>query len=203
MLIPFDAAHEALLQHLPSLWSVVDGAWNDYQTKIPVDARAVASLRTRASFVHDFMVSRSLEMAEATSCVSSKWHRMMFVLIFESDNGLIVVRLKKLDEDGVSRNNPTKQVIDFKRQEAIPGLEADHHLEVGYILNPTQDHIQSVELVCPSGEGGVYWMAEVTPKATRENVFNLWEHRGEEEQQGTGFTVICRKIRSDEDESAG
>jgi hypothetical protein len=202
MLITFDAAHEALSQHFQTLWSVIDGAWNDYQTKIPDDVRAIASTRSRASLVHDFMVKRSLELEDTTSDVSSRKHRMMFVLIFKSNNGLIAMRLKKLDEDGISRNNPTKQVIDFRNQDIIPGLEARHHLEIGYILSSTQDHIQSIELVCPSGDG-IYWRAEVTPVATRENVFNLWEHRGEEEQKGTGFTVTRREIRSDENESAG
>lgn len=203
MLISFDAAHGALSQHFPNLWSVVDGAWNDYQTKIPPDVRASASTRSRASLIHDFMVKRSLEIAETSSDVSFVRHRMMFALTFKSPEGFIAMRLKKLGENGVSKNNPTKQVDDFRNQAEIPGLDARYHLEIGYILSPAQDSIQSIELVCPSG-AGVYWMAEVTPVTIRENIFNLWEHRGEEEQQSTGFTVKRRKIESDEnDESTG
>lgn len=109
MLISFDAAHGALSQHFPNLWSVVDGAWNDYQTKISPEVRAMASTRSRASLVHDFMVKRSLEMAGISSSVSFVRHRLMFALTFQSSEGFIAMRLKKLGEDGVSRNNPTKQ----------------------------------------------------------------------------------------------
>ena len=202
LLISLDAAHEALSRHFTTLWYVVDGARSDYQTKIPADMKAIASARSRASFVHDLMVKRAIEMSETTPGVSYSRLRMMFVLIFRSSNGIIAVRLKKLNEMGVSQNNPTKQVMDFRNQAIIPELEAHYHLEIGYILSPAQDRIQSIELVCPSGDN-VYWMVEITPMGARENVFNLWEHRGVEEQRGDGFTVTSRRIRSDKNESTG
>jgi hypothetical protein len=201
MLIAFEDAHEVLSQYYSKLWSVVDGAWADYQAKIAADVRAIASTRSRASLVHDFMVKRALDMAEANSGMQPIWNRLLFALTIQSKHGFIAMRLKKLSEEGISRNNPTKQVEDFRNQEQIPGIDAKFHLELGYILNQNQDAIQSIELVCPSGRG-IYWMAEVTPESATENVFNLWEHRGEEEQQSTGFTVKRRKIATEENDSS-
>jgi hypothetical protein len=201
MLISFEDAHSALSGYFPRLWSIVDGAWVDYETKIPPEVRAVASPRSRASLVHDFMVKRSFEMAEACQGVSIVKHKLMFTLVFESAHGFIAMRLKKLGEDGTSKNHLTKQVIDFRNQIEIPGIGARFHLEVGYILNKTQDSINSIELVCPSGNKP-YWMAEVTPLTVKENLFSLWEHRGAEEQEDTGFTVTRRRIEADENNAS-
>ena len=63
-----------------------------------------------------------------------------------------------------------------------------------------QDVISSIVMVCPSG-GAIYWMAEITPAGSRENVVNLWEHKGEEEQSGDGFVVRPRKV-DDNDKDA-
>lgn len=200
MLISFEEAHSALSDHFPRLWSVVDGGWRDYEVKIPADVKALASARSRASLVHDFMIKRAHDMADACNGVQVVKHRLMSTLVFQSAQGFIAMRLKKLDEDGISRNNPTKQVLDFRNQIEIPAIAAHYHLEIGYILNKTQDSISSIELVCPSGNK-VYWMAEVTPAEVSENLFNLWEHRGEEEQQSTGFTVKRRRIDGDENDA--
>lgn len=201
-LITFEDANSALGSKFPSLWNVVTGAWDDYANFIPENVKALASPRSRASLVHDFMVQRSLTLAETELGVSCLKHRLMFVLVFETQKGYIAMRLKKLNEYGFSKNNPTRQVDDFKNQVEIAGIDAKHHLEVGYVLNPLQTGIQSVELVCPSGDG-VYWMADMSPTQAKENLYNLWEHKGEEEQQSTGFTVKRRIIgNEDEDKSS-
>lgn len=201
MLITFEKASTSLSPHFQNLWGMVDGAWKDYQTLIPAEARAIASTRSRASFVHDFMVKRAHKIAETNAGIHVSKYRMMFALVFSSGDDFIAMRLKKLDEDGISKNNPTIQSTDFRNQISIPGIPARHHLEIGYILNPTQDSISSIELVCPSGRGN-YWMAEVTPADAKENLYNLWEQRGEEEQSSTGFIVKRRSIDIGEDNAA-
>lgn len=202
MLIAFDAADAALSSKYSSLWAVASGGWTDYNSLVPAEVRAVASTRSRASLVHDFMVNRARKLAEIDQDICCIQHRLMFTLAIKASSGLIAVRLKKMDEFGLSRNNPTKQVEDFRNQKELAGIEAKHHLEIGYVLTPLQDAVRSIELVCPSGDG-IYWMAEVTPHSAQENNYNLWEHRGEEEQKNTGFTVKRRTLgNGNENESS-
>ena len=56
--------------------------------------------------------------------------------LFEHAN--IVVRFKKMDEDGRSRNYPTKQAKAFDAQLELPGLPPKPlRLTVGYLLDKT------------------------------------------------------------------
>ena len=200
MLISFSQANNVLLPYMPELCSLIHGAWNDYQVQISSNVQAILSTRSRASIVHDFMVKRAIEFAEGKNNVSFIRRKRMFVLIFKSEYGFLALRFKKRDKGGFSQNIPTKQVSDFKNQIPIHGIDVKHHLEIGYILTDMQDVISSIVMVCPSG-GAIYWMAEITPAGSRENVVNLWEHKGEEEQSGDGFVVRPRKV-DDNDKDA-
>jgi hypothetical protein len=146
--------------------------------------------------VHDFMVNRALLIANPAGQMWPNNYRGMFTLGLESTHGAIALRLKKFDSDALSKNNPTQQTNDFRQQTEITGVPAKFHLEVGYILTPTQDKIQSIELVCPSGAGN-HWRAEITPVAMTEIEFQLWESQGEQEQSSTGFTVERRVLSGD------
>ena len=54
----------------------------------------------------------------------------------------VVIRLKKMDEDGCTRNYPTKQARDFDRGFDLPGLPMPPvRLTAGYLLDPTRNDI--------------------------------------------------------------
>jgi hypothetical protein len=74
-----------------------------------------------------------------------------------------VVRLKKTDEDGKSRNYPTKQDKDYDRGVPLPGLpEPAVRVTVGYLLDPTQTQIVRVQVSRPMGKG-ILWCAAIVP----------------------------------------
>lgn len=58
-----------------------------------------------------------------------------------------VIRFKRMDEDGRTRNYPTKQAKQYDRGMPLPGLplEADR-LTVGYFPNPTETEVERVQV---------------------------------------------------------
>ena len=74
-----------------------------------------------------------------------------------------VIRWKKHDEDGNTRNYPTLQAQKFDRGDDLPGLPAPAiRLSVGYFLNPPQTEIVRVQIAKPRGKG-VEWCAAIVP----------------------------------------
>lgn len=192
-LISFESAQAALKPHYQKFWSVIDSAWNDWQ-QLPPNLLTIASTRSRASVVHDFMVARANELVSIDGTIRSVYHRFMFALVIESSAGFIALRLKKLNEDGLSKSQPTQQVKDFQEQVTIEGIGAAHHLEVGYVLNHAQTSIQSIDMVCPSGLNSVFWKAEITPMSIDGRVDDLLGGSDPQASNDLGFTVKRRDI---------
>lgn len=199
MLIEFDNAHDAMLPYFDKIWGVIRGSWDDYQTELSAMARAINSPRTRASQIHDFMRARGTRLAETDQTIRALIHNQMFVLVFSpiGFNGCIGLRLKKLDEDGLSRNQPTAQVENFRGQLQIPEIAADYHLEAGYVTDKLGGSLQSIDWVCPSGYGN-YWKAEIVPKGANQSTFDLFEGNKEMQNKTPSIEVIVR--RKDEKE---
>ncbi|MEO5971602.1 MAG: hypothetical protein ABIQ95_16880 [Bdellovibrionia bacterium] len=177
MLIEFDDAYGAMLPYFDRLWNVVNGAWQDWSEEISPKVRAISSTRSRACLVSDFMRVRGSRLAEEDNSISVVIKRQMFVLVFTPKNfsGSIGIRLKKLDEDGLSRNQPTIQVQDFRGQLSLPEIKADYHLEAGYVVDRFGSALMSIDLICPSGEGN-YWKAEIIPNGANQNISNLFAY---------------------------
>lgn len=192
MLIEFDDAYQAMLPYFDRLWNVVNGAWGDLDAEISPKVRALSSTRTRACLVNDFMRTRGSRLAEEDSTIRVVVKQQMFVLVFSPPNfsGCIGIRLKKLDENGLSKNQPTIQVQEFRGQLPLPEVKADYHLEAGYVVDRFGSALMSVDLVCPSGEG-IYWKAEIVPNGANQNVINLFTQ--EEQQQGMKEVRVRKK----------
>jgi hypothetical protein len=79
---------------------------------------------------------RGIRLTEEDRTIKFIIKKQMFVLIFNPENfdGYIGIRLKKFDEDGLSKNQPTALVKDFRGQQRLPGIPADYHLEAQYFL---------------------------------------------------------------------
>jgi hypothetical protein len=192
MLIDFDTAYKAMLPYFDRLWGAIDGSWADWNTEISPKVRALASTRTRACLVNDFMRNRGARLAVEDPTVTVVVKQQMQVLVFSPPDfdGCIGIRLKKLDEDGLSRNQPTGQVLDFRRQLPLPGIKADYHLEAGYVVDRFGSALSSIDLVCPAGDG-IYWKAEIVPNGLNENLSNLFPHQQQPSDQPK--TVQVRK----------
>lgn len=175
MLIEFNDVYGAMLPYFDRLWGVVNGSWEDWEKEISPKVRALSSTRTRACLVNDFMRTRGSRLAEEDATIRVAIKQQMFILVFSPPNfqGCIGIKLKKLDEDGLSKNQPTHQVQEFRGQLPLPEINADYHLEAGYVVDHFGSVLNSIDLVCPSGEG-IYWKAEIVPNGANQNVTNLF-----------------------------
>ena len=165
MYISFPDTYKALAEYYDPLWDIVSEAWEDYRREVSPAARAVFSPRSRASNVHDFMIARCRRFSETVDGVETRVRKAMCVMVVENSPGAPVfgIRFKKLDEDGISRNQPTQQVRKFRSQDDLPGLAPAHHLEVGYVLSRDQTQIVAIEMVHPSGDRSNFWRSEILP----------------------------------------
>ncbi len=204
MLIEFDNAYRAMLPYFDRLWGVINGGWLDWGTEMSPKVRALASTRTRACMVNDFMRTRGARLAEDDPNVKAVIRQQMFVLVFSPPDfkGSIGIRLKKLDEDGFSRNQPTMQVKEFREQLQIPEVDADFHLEAGYVVDRFGSALTSVDLVCPSGEG-IYWKAEIVPNGAVQNVANLFPQENPPPMKDVQVRKKSDKHAGDKDASGG
>lgn len=189
MLINYEEAHKALTPYYDTLWNIVSSGWNDWQSDhISAEYKISFSDRTRACIINDRMRYTALRVTESDPSIQCVIHQQMFVLIITPNNldGCIGIRLKKLSADGLSKNQQTKQVSDFKSQMLLPAISADYHLEVGYVIDEFGQDLQSIDLVCPSGKG-IYWKSEIMPKDSMKQPHII-------EQDLFNDVVVTRKI---------
>lgn len=200
MLIEFDDAYRAMSPYFDRLWGVVNGAWADWNEEISPKVRALAHSRTRACMVNDFMRTRGSRLSLEDSSVSVILKRQMFVLVFSPPGfaGSIGVRLKKLDEEGLSRNQPTTQVSAFREQLMLPDFNADYHLEAGYVTDRFGSALSSIDLVCPAGDA-IHWKAEIVPGGSNVTLPNLFPEKAE----SIKTVQVRRKIDKDVGENDG
>jgi hypothetical protein len=186
-LIEQSEALRLLGPHLQAIRTdIVLGAWSEYSA-LPDSVRITLSTVTRAGIVHDQMVYRAIRYFGGVDGVKIIDLQKLFLFIF---NQRIALRFKKFDNELLSRNQPTKQVADFRGQSQLPGIEAMHNLEAGYVLSDTEREIEKVYLVCPNMSRN-YWEIEITTGEQVAIVTDLFEKKAPEtqkdEEEGTTF----------------
>ncbi|MGE3991220.1 hypothetical protein [Pseudorhodoplanes sp.] len=93
--------------------------------------------------------------------------------LYEKAN--VVVRLKKMDEDGRSSNYPTKQARDYDAQRELPGLPLPPvRLTAGYWLDRTGQIINRVQIARPNGRRVPTWCAAIVPQEERVAGEQIW-----------------------------
>jgi hypothetical protein len=86
-----------------------------------------------------------------------------------------VVRLKKMDEDGHTRNYPTKQAIDFDRGYDLPGVPMPPvRLTAGYLLDRTGTQFERTQVSRPVGQRRTKWCAAIVPIDNRTTTDRAW-----------------------------
>lgn len=178
--MPLVAMHTALSEledHLEALATFAVQAWDRYHS-LPAADRMIFGARERANCVHAYMVHYAAEyVAVAPGTIRCfKLNQMCGIVI---DNKY-AIRFKKLDEDSKSRNQPSRQVEEFLSQIELIGIDASHHLEVGYVLNSSATDVLDVRLVHPAGEG-IAWVKSLAPSFQDESVVDLFEVNESEE----------------------
>jgi hypothetical protein len=152
-LIAQSEALAILKPHIAALKSLPFEAWAEYHGEIPGSILLKFCPRTRASGIHNLMISAATKYAAVSSGVRIFESQMMRGITV---NNRLAIRFKKLDEDNRSRNQPSKQVRAFRNQKQLDGIAALHNLELGYVLNDSETEVVEARLVHPSGKG-VYW----------------------------------------------
>lgn len=127
---------------------------------LELDARAQAA----CTYCH--MVAAADRRFDGMARVRPFEIRGLKVWLLEEPN--VVIRLKKMDEDGVSRRYPTKQAKDFDAGKELPGLPMPPvRLTVGYLLDATGSEFVRSQVARPRGRS-ISWCAAIVPQERRE-----------------------------------
>lgn len=80
----------------------------------------------------------------------------------------VALRIKKMDEDGSTRNYPTKQAKDYDAGRELPGLPMPPvRLTAGYLLDDLNVNYVRTQIARPAGKRSVMWCAAVVPLERR------------------------------------
>jgi hypothetical protein len=138
------------------------------------DVLVELSPRSAANCIYDHMVAECERRFIGRSDVRLLDIRGLKLWLIGEDRHHTVLRWKKMDEDGRSRNYPTKQAQDFDRQQQLPGLPAlPVRIAVGYLLDPSGTSVRRVQVARPNGMR-VDWCAAIVPVEQRGAEGKKW-----------------------------
>lgn len=87
----------------------------------------------------------------------------------------LVIRFKKMDEDGRGRNYPTKQARNYDRGYDLPGLPMPPvRLTAGYLLDVTGTQFIRTQIARPLGTRRTMWCAAIVPTEERKFGERAW-----------------------------
>jgi hypothetical protein len=85
-----------------------------------------------------------------------------------------LLRFKKHDEDGYSRNYPTRQARQYDRGDVLPGLPSEAaRLSVGYLVDPTGTEFIRTQVARPLARR-IDWCAAIVPLEDRGADKKVW-----------------------------
>jgi hypothetical protein len=86
-----------------------------------------------------------------------------------------VIRLKKMDEDGNTRNYPTEQARKFDGGWELPDLPMPPvRLTAGYLLDKTATQFERSQIARPVGKKRALWCAAIVPREGRRAEDPAW-----------------------------
>lgn len=130
------------------------------------------SPRAQAACIYDHMVAEATRLFDGNPKVRPLELNGLLLWAFEDHT---LVRFKKMDEDGRSRNYPTRQAIAFDRQYRLEGVPPEpSRITVGYLLDETKVELVRVQVARP-GRRGVDWCAAIVPVDARAASDRKWE----------------------------
>lgn len=129
------------------------------------------SPRTAASCIYDHMVAAADRSFLGRSGIRPGDLRGLKVWILDDHT---VIRFKKMDEDGKSRNYPTKQSRAYDQGVNLPGIPRPaERLTVGYLPDATGTSIERVQIAKPNGRR-IDWCAAIVPLEDRASGAVIW-----------------------------
>ena len=137
----------ALEPYFPRIYSIFINALALYGDEYPSGVRAEHSDRTAANSVYDHVLAGFRREFISEPGFTFLDLRGLIVLNIRD---VIVARFKKVNEDGVHRNVPTKQQLDFDGQADIPGLPlAATRVVLGYQPDTAMSLVERVTVRDP------------------------------------------------------
>jgi hypothetical protein len=126
------------------LYRATTGGWADYENSS--EAGRWRRKGTRAAIIWERMVDRALMDFVDDDQVQSIEQNDSMVFVVEQR---VLLRLKKADHNGLTRNFPTGTALLFHRhEEGIPGMVPhEHRVEIGYVLNTRETQVESVRVI--------------------------------------------------------
>lgn len=190
-----------LATHLGALRRILVDGVEDYLSRYGEEERLIHCATTKAGIIHDHQVARAAKYA-VTSSGQAKLLNFSGLRVLAI--GRCAIRFKKFDDELLSCNLQTKQIVDFRRQNPLPGMPPTVNLECGYVLDESGVSVSGTWLVQPSGRG-VRWAHRLYDSSVKPVVENLFEYMNheEEETEGESGAIIVPKvvpIRKDSDE---
>ncbi len=136
-----------------------------YRTYAVGDIAVEHDARAQAACTYAHMVAEADRRLNAMPRVTPLDIRGLKLWLFKDAD--VVFRLKKMDEDGRSRNYPTDQARDFDAGKELPGLPYPPiRLTAGYLLDRAGVDILRTQIARPDGRG-VAWCAAIIPISER------------------------------------
>lgn len=155
-------AQSVLDPHQASLAEVIERSWDRWKS-IPVENRAILnnSDRTRAGVVWSFIINEANDYFHPLGIVGTKEYGTVTYRI----SPLVRLRFKKMNQDGLTKNYPTRRARTYNDQLPLPECPEPIRVDVGYVLNELKTGIDQTLVSCPDGEG-VRWVYAMTESAT-------------------------------------
>jgi hypothetical protein len=158
-----DDAETLLQPYFNDLRACIESGWHRWAEfgRLASALRAPLGTRTRANFISD----------QITTCVRSTFSNRQGVRIVDRRGfpelvirGRYVIRFKKLDHHGRSRNILTKAQREwFRQQLSLPDLPpAAQRLIAGYVLDELGTEISRVLVTAPVSAKEIEWKIELT-----------------------------------------
>ena len=163
---------DALNGHLDDLDAIARSAHGRYR-EYPTPVLVEHDVRAQAACTYAHMVAEADRRLSGREDVRPIEVRNLKLWLFPTLN--IVVRFKKMDEDGCTRNYPTKQARDFDRGLELPGLPMPpERLTAGYLLDPTSTVFVRAQVAFPEGRKRTRWCAAIVPSEERRPGERAW-----------------------------
>jgi hypothetical protein len=169
-------SQNAVMERLEPFLDIFDSIAREavalYQT-YPPKLRIEHSKRAAATCTYDHMVAAAERKFLNRGDIKPLTIQGLKLWLIGKDHHT-VIRWKKMDEDGRSRNYQTKQAEDFDKQLELEGLPPKPtRITVGYLLESAATAVQRVQLAKPSGKN-VDWCAAIVPTDKRVDGAKIW-----------------------------
>lgn len=157
-----DALGEELILEFDQIARVGHALFKSYPAEIQVELDA----RAQAACTYSHMLAEADRRFIGRHGIRTlEINGLKLWMIEEAD---VVIRLKKMDEDGRTRSYPTKQARDFDRQLDLPDLPSPPlRLTAGYLLDPSGSVLVRSQIAMPISHKRTDWCVAIVPAEVR------------------------------------